>query len=804
MNEKAERVLEFNKIIDLLAKEAISPMGRSAVGEIVPKTDDFVIKELLKETDEAAAIVSAAGAPPLGGICDTKKKVRYAEKGGTLSMRELLDIKSSLSAAAQTIRFFDVEMNKILVRDDYPTVMGLVDMLSEERTLREHIDRCIISEDEMADNASPLLRDIRRAIARQREMVRAKINAMTSSAANRDLLQDGIVTMRDGRFVIPVKQENRAKFPGIIHDRSATGATLFIEPEAVVNMNNEIRELEIKEENEIKRILGELSKEVGRSVRALINNQKYMTRLDVIFAKGKFSVKYNGYSAKVNTKGILDIRAGRHPLIDPQKVVPVDVRAGKKYKTLVITGPNTGGKTVTLKTVGLLVLMTQAGLHIPAGENSQIPVVKKIFADIGDEQSIEQSLSTFSSHMKNIVEIINEADKRTLVLIDELGAGTDPTEGAALAVSILEKLFEKKALTLATTHYSELKKYAISTDGVENASMEFDIETLSPTYRLTIGTPGKSNAFEISRKLGLGDDIIDRAKEMIGSEDIKFESVISAIQENMSVTESERDRALELKIKLKKREEELDRRQKNAERRQRSMIEKAKKEAFEIVAEAREFADEVKEELREIKQEGHLAGVSEETKHRQANIRRRLLKKSDDYREVYQPEVNSKPASRDEIAVGDRVRVVSLDQKGIVASLPDSKDELMIQIGPMKVKIKLADITKIGDHGEQTHFVTHTKSGGRYSSLLKEKTMTVSTELNVIGMTLDEATAEVDKYLDDAYMAGLPQVSIIHGKGTGVLKSGLKQLFRTHVYVDSFQSGGVGGGGEGVTVVMLK
>ena len=548
MNDKAEKVLEFNKIKDLLAQEAVSPMAKKAVGEIVPLTDDFLIRDLLKETDEAAAIVSAAGAPPFGGLYDVKRSVRYAEKGGVLSMRELLDIKSSLQTASQVKNFLLVTVAEgPLAGKQFPVVTGLAEMLSEERRLCDHIDRCILSEDEMADGASPLLRDIRRKISQQTEAARMRIHAMISSSANKGLLQDDIVTMRDGRFVIPVKQENRSRFPGIIHDRSSSGATLFIEPQAVVNMNNEIRELEMKEQDEIRRILAELSAEAGKSVRQVINNQKYLTKLDVIFAKGRLSVRYNGCSARINTGGILDIRRGRHPLIDPEKAVPIDISAGKNYRTLVITGPNTGGKTVTLKTVGLMILMTQAGLHIPAQEGSEIPVMQKVFADIGDEQSIEQSLSTFSSHMKNIVEIIGGADGNTFVLIDELGAGTDPTEGAALAISILERLSQLGAMTMATTHYSELKKYAIATKGVENASMEFDIETLSPTYRLTIGTPGRSNAFEISKKLGLDDEIIDYARNLLGTDDIEFENVISAIQQNMSDAEAERDQALELK-----------------------------------------------------------------------------------------------------------------------------------------------------------------------------------------------------------------------------------------------------------------
>ncbi len=802
MNDKAERVLEFDKIKNLLRQEAVSPMAKKAVGEIVPITDDFKIRELLAETDEAAAIIAAVGVPPFGGICDVKKSARYAEKGGVLSMRELLDIKSSLMAASQVKHFLSAAMPGSLAGAELPIVRGYAEVIREEKNLCDHIDRCIVSEDEMADSASPALRDIRRKIVQQRESARMRIHAMITSSSNRDLLQDDIVTMRDGRFVIPVKQENRAHFPGIIHDRSATGATLFIEPQTIVNLNNEIRELEMQEQEEIRRILAELSAETGRAVRSIVGNQKYMTRLDVIFAKGRLSVKQGGCAAEINTDGLLDIKRGKHPLLDPETAVPIDVSAGKSYRTLVITGPNTGGKTVTLKTVGLMILMTQAGLHIPAAEGSSIPVMQKIFADIGDEQSIEQSLSTFSSHMKNIVEIIREADENTFVLVDELGAGTDPTEGAALAISILEKLAKLGATTLATTHYSELKKYAIATKGVENASMEFDVETLSPTFRLTIGTPGRSNAFEISKKLGLDEDIIDDARGLLGTDDIEFENVISAIQKNLSDAQAERDQALELKLRLKKQEEELERRQEAAEEKQRKMLEKARRESFEMVAEAKDFSEQIRKELQELRelQESQAEQANDEVRRRQLNIRRRLINKSDEYRDVFEPAVNAKPAKRGELKVGDRVSVVSLGQKGEVASLPDSRDELFVQIGTMKVKVRLADITKIGKNGVQQRFTGHAK----YSNLYKQKTMDISQEINVIGMTLEDAMMEVDKYLDDAYMSGLPQVTVIHGRGQGILRNGLKNLFRTHAHVDSYRPGDYYSGGDGVTVVTLK
>ncbi len=791
MNEKVYRVLEYNKIISLLVDEAVSPMAKAAVGEIVPVVEEYKIKDMLAETDEAVSVILRKGTLPLGGLYDVKKRVRYAEKGGVLTMKELLQVMNSLRVARQVQIFLDDE-----TLEDIPFIKSYTEVINEERRLEDHIDSCIASEDEMYDSASPVLRDIRRKIGQQRESARMRMNAMISSSKNKGLLQDDVVTMRDGRLVIPVKQENRAHFPGIIHDRSATGATLFIEPQAIVNINNEIRELELKEAEEIQRILAELSAEVGKAVRHIINNQKYLTKLDVIFAKAKLSIKYNGCSAAISDDGVIEIKKGRHPLLDPDKVVPLDLFAGKSFKTLVITGPNTGGKTVTLKTVGLMMLMHQAGMHVPAGAGTRLPIKKKIFADIGDEQSIEQSLSTFSSHMTNIVEFVGEADEDTLVLIDELGAGTDPTEGAALAISILDHLAAKGSMTFATTHYSELKKYAIATKGVENASMEFNVETLSPTYKLTIGTPGRSNAFEISKKLGLGEDIIDYARNLLGTEDIEFEEIITAIEKDRIAAEEERDEALEMKLRLRKQEDEFKTKMAQAEEKRRKMLEKAREEAFDIVAEAREFAEEVRKELREIEKAGV---VNSETQTKQQNIRYKLKKKSDEYRDVFKPAVNTKPAKRSELKIGDRINVVTMNQKGTVATLPDDKDNLMVQIGLMKVKVNLSDITKIDKHGVQKNF-----EKSKYGKMFKEKTMTVQTSINVIGQNLEEALAEVDKYLDDAYMSGIPQVTIVHGRGAGILKNGLKNLFRKHPHVDSYRSGDYYDGGDGVTVVTFK
>jgi len=497
MNQKAYRVLEYKKILDLLSAEAASSITKKMIEELKPAIDMYLIKEMLTETTEAVSVIMRKGALPLGSFYDIRDYIYLADKGSTLTMKQLLQVLYNLQVTKNAVNFLKSDLPEL------PTIKGLAEVLSVQKSLEENIDRCILSEDEMADGASSELKNTRRSIARQNEAIRTKMNQMLNSSDNRTYLQDAIVTMRQGRYVIPVKQEHKAKFPGIVHDQSSTGATLFIEPQAIVNLNNELRELELAEKIEIERILAELSAGIAEVHQELLNNQEILLKLDFIFAKGKLSVKMKATEPEINTKGVLRIKDGRHPLIAKDKVVPISVAIGKGYNTLVITGPNTGGKTVTLKTVGLFVLMTQSGLHIPAGSGTEMSIFKKVFADIGDEQSIEQSLSTFSSHMNNIVDIVANSGQDTLILLDELGAGTDPTEGAALAISILEHLYDKGAKIIATTHYNELKKYAIATHGVENASMEFDVETLSPTYRLTIGTPGRSNAFEILQEAGV-------------------------------------------------------------------------------------------------------------------------------------------------------------------------------------------------------------------------------------------------------------------------------------------------------------
>ena len=567
MNSKTFKVLEYPKIIEMLRSQAGSVMAKEIIAELKPYTEIRQIREALQETSEAAGAIIAKGAPPLGQIYDIGPALHFSRKGGTLTMRQLLQVLYNIRVASNMVTWFKSDLPFL------PTLMGMAEVLVTFPRLADNIDRCIISEDEMADSASPELRSIRRGIVRQNEAIRNRLGQIISSSDNKTFLQDAIVTMRDGRYVVPVKAEHRGRIPGIVHDQSSTGATIFIEPQVIVNLNNELRELELAEKAEMERILAELSSNVAEHFHDLSNNQKLLTDLDVIFAKGKLSVQMEADAPNMNESGLVNLKKARHPLIDRKKVVPINVAVGgEAYTTLVVTGPNTGGKTVTLKTVGLLAMMAQSGLHIPALSSSQLPVFRQIYADIGDEQSIEQSLSTFSSHMKNIVEVVDRTGEDTLVLLDELGAGTDPTEGAALAISILERLRYAGATTIATTHYTELKKYALSTQGVENASMEFNVETLSPTYRLSIGIPGKSNAFEISKKLGLPEEIIERASSLIERGDIEFEDVISAIEADKKQAEAERDEAIALRVSMEKQKEELERQQRALEKEKKENI----------------------------------------------------------------------------------------------------------------------------------------------------------------------------------------------------------------------------------------
>ena len=790
MKSKALRTLEYNKIIELLVQQATSEPAKKELSKLKPMTNRGDILDGLAETSEAVDVIVRKGSLPLGQIYDIENHLYFVKKGGTLTMRQLLHILYNMKVTSNVITFLKSDLPQLPILD------GIREILVTFPRLLEKIDMSIISEDEMSDNASSELKNIRRAMARQNDAIKNRLNHILNSQDNRTYLQDAIVTMRDGRYVIPVKAEHRGKFPGIVHDQSQTGATIFIEPQVIVNLNNELRELELAEKAEIERILAELSSNVCEHFHDLMNNQKLLVTLDKIFAKAKLSVKMKAECPVIADGGELELTEARHPLIQSKKVVPINVSVGGDYTTLVVTGPNTGGKTVTLKTTGLLVLMAQSGLHIPAASTSRIPIFEQVFADIGDEQSIEQSLSTFSSHMRNIVEILYKVDNKSLVLVDELGAGTDPTEGAALAIAILENLKSWGAYTIATTHYNEIKKYALSTEGVENGSMEFDIETLSPTYRLFIGIPGKSNAFEISRKLGLDEELIDRAQTLLERGDIEFEDVLDSIEKDKRRAEAERDEAIRLNLEMKKQQEELEKRQAKLKEQERAIIAKAKEEARDILKEARETANDVSKELRRLSK---LDSLGERNK-RFDKSRKKLKDAEDKVAEKLIRRVNQQPVSASELKVGDKVRVLTLDQAGEVLSLPDEKGDLTVKIGIMKANINLKDLMVLESEPKEKP----QNKGSRYGSLYKAKAQSISVSINVQGKNLDDAEYEVDKYLDDAYMAGLREVTVIHGRGEGILKDGLRQLFRRHKHVASYRKGRYNEGGEGVTIVTLK
>lgn len=792
MREKTIRILEYNKILTKLEEQAGSEMAKKVVSGLRPFHEIPVIRDMLMETTEAVRLILHKGPLPLGGFYDIEDSLHRARKGGSLTMKQLLQIHFNLSLARRVTTFLKSDLPPL------PVIQSIGEVIAVHKNLEDEIDRCILSEDEMADNASPELKQIRRAILRQNDALKSKINHIINSAENRTMLQDAIVTVRDGRYVIPVKQEHRGKFPGIVHDQSSTGATVFIEPQVIVNLNNELRQLELQEKAEIERILAELTARVAEHYHDLLNNQKLLVQLDVIMAKGKLSMLQHGEEPQISEDGELVLKEARHPLLDPKKVVPIDLSIGGSYNTLVITGPNTGGKTVTLKTAGLLSMMAQTGLHIPAAGGSRIPVWKDIFADIGDEQSIEQSLSTFSSHMTNIVDIVKHAGEGCLVLVDELGAGTDPTEGAALAIAILEDLEKKGAATIATTHYTELKKYAISTEGVENASMEFNVETLSPTYRLAIGVPGKSNAFEISQKLGLPGEIIETSRRLLDGGDIQFEEVISALEADKKAAEEERDEAVRLNQEMKIRKEELEQQAKKLEEKKTEILNKAKEEARQILQEAKDVSKEVQEELRELKK---IESLGQRNRIFDEN-RKKLRDATGKYREKVIREVNDNPVSAEELRLGDRVKVLSLGQNGEIVTLPDEKGELTVQVGILKAKVNLDDIMLI--EGGALDVNRPRKVRKNYGSMYKTKTQNVSISIDVRGKSLDDAVMDVDKYLDDATMAGLKEVTIIHGRGEGILRKGLQEMMRSHKHVKRFRKGNFDEGGDGVTVVTLK
>ena len=793
MNQKALETLEYKKIIAQLKREMGSAASAKLADELTPLTSEKIIKEELRSTTEAVDLIVRKGPLPTGGLYDIREALLLAKKGGSLTMRQLLEVQNVLGISSEVVAFMHDD-----ALPELKYIGEMVDLIVEFTALEKEISRCILTEDEMADNASPKLKDIRRSIHQQNQAIKNKLSRIITSSSNKTYLQDTIVTMRDGRYVIPVKQEYRSFFPGMVHDQSKGGATLFIEPQGVVELNNKLRELEVEEQLEIARILAELSSRVAEHYREIRSNLELLIKLDFIMAKGKLSCKMHASEPKIDADGELRLISARHPLIEYKKAVPVDIRIGGDYRTLIITGPNTGGKTVSLKTAGLLVMMAQSGLHIPASHASTLPIFGEVFADIGDEQSIEQSLSTFSSHMKNIVSIIDKASYDSLVLVDELGAGTDPTEGAALAIAILERFYDSGALTMATTHYNELKKYALATSGVENAAMEFDVETLTPTYRLLIGVPGKSNAFEISKKLGLSESVIERASEHIKHGDMEFENVISSIEDDKRKAAADRLDAESMRAEIEERLEKLEEKEKAISEKRADIIAEAKREARELLRETKSAVKDVQKDLRRLQKSGAHTNLNTGALEKS---RRKINEAEDLVSEKVVKQVNSEPVSADTLKIGDRVKLLTIGQNGTILSLPDEKGNLMINIGALKIKARLQDLMLINEGKDRK---PQAKSSSKYGSLLRSKSSSVSASINVRGKNLDDALADVEKYLDDVYMAGLDMVSIIHGRGGGILKDGIRQMLKRKKYVDSYGAASYNDGGEGVTIVRMK
>jgi len=781
--DRALRVLEFTKIREMLAQNAITEDGRQKCLELVPYTDLGDVNHALNETEEAVVLLTYLGTNPLVSYPEVKDAIIMAQKGASLSPRMLLDIASFLRAARSA--------RAALVRDreDTPILKGIASRLTVLEHVENEITQAILSEEEIADRASSELHQIRRQIRSANERMREKLNQMIRSTSFAKNLQDSIITMRGDRYCIPVRAECRANVPGLVHDQSASGATLFIEPMFVVELGNDLKQLHAKEQQEIARILQALSDSIAPHGEMLLCNLDLLRQLDFAFAKGTLSRQMRGVLPKMNREGRLNIIRGRHPLIDPDKVVPSNLWLGRDFTTLIITGPNTGGKTVTLKTAGLFSLMAMAGLQVPADLGTELAVFDHVYADIGDEQSIEQSLSTFSAHMTNIVSIIQSMQKNDLVLFDELGAGTDPTEGAALAQSILSELLKRQIRTMATTHYSELKAFALSTPGVENASVEFDVESLRPTYRLSIGIPGKSNAFEISRKLGLPEWLIDASKELLSKEDIRFEDVIANAEYHRQIAERERAIAEETRRETVKLRNEAEKLRQEIEQSKDKSLKKAKEEARRVMENAKRESESIIRELKAMKKQ------AQTPEHEVQKLKKRMEEGIDALSEGLQEKsaVNFTPPKT--VRPGDSVEIVHLGTRGTVLSAPDRNNEVQIQAGIIKMKAHLTQLKLVEPEKPKKSKVMNKVSAARPS---------VPMDVDVRGMTLDEAIGQVDIYLADATLAGLNEVSIIHGKGTGVLRTGIQRHLKTHMNVKKYRDGMYGEGEQGVTVVTLK
>ena len=750
-----------------------------------------------RETSDAVSRLLRKGNVSFSGLADIRMSLRRLEVGSSLNVEELLRVAKLLETTSR-VKAWSRSAQASLEEQNEDSLEEMFTSLQPLTSLSHEINRCIPSEEEIADDASPGLKQVRRQMHQANDRIRAQLNAMVNGGT-RNYLQDAVITQRNGRFCIPVKAEYRSQVPGMIHDQSSTGSTLFIEPMAVVKLNNDLRELEIKEEKEIEIVLANLSGQVAVNSDAINDNILLMTELDFIFARAQLSLYYKGSEPDFNEEGRVRIKKGRHPLLDPKKVVPVDIRIGEDFTMLVISGPNTGGKTVSLKTVGLFTLLGQSGLHIPASDHSELAIFDEIYADIGDEQSIEQSLSTFSAHMTNIVSFWDQADERSLVLFDELGAGTDPTEGAALAISILSNLHRRNVRTIATTHYSELKVFALSTPGIENGCCEFSVETLRPTYRLLIGVPGKSNAFAISEKLGLPDYVIEEAREHLTQDAESFEDVISDLESSRAQIEHEREEVNRYKQEIEELKKRLERKEGRLDSSRDEILRKAREEAQTVLREAKEYADET---IRSYNKLGKASGSAKEMERERTKLREKMnaLQKANGIKADQKPK---KQLQAKDLRIGDGVRVLSMNLRGTVSTLPDARGNLFVQMGILRSQVNLKDLEKLEDELPAYSKSSSAKTSGS-GKIRMSKSSSISSELNLLGMTTDEAIVELDKYLDDAYLAHLSPVRIVHGKGTGALRKAVHQYLRRQKHVASYRLGEYGEGDAGVTIVEFK
>ncbi len=790
MNERALKTLEFDKIIEQLKRYAGSEMGRALCGQLKPQTDMQVIQTMQQETRDALQRIYQKGSLSFNGVPEIRGALKLLEVGSALLAGELLKISSVLTATLR-VKNYGGKISEEQPEDSLSERFSMLEPLS---ILNNEIMRCILSEEEIADDASPGLKSVRRAMKITSDKIRDQLNSIVNSQETKGMLQDNLVTMRNGRYCLPVKQEYKGQFNGLIHDQSAKGSTIFMEPAVVVKLNNELSELMLKEAKEIEKILAELSAQAGLHTEELKYNINTLVELDFIFARASLAKAMKASEPVFNNRGYINIKKGRHPLIDAKVVVPIDIYLGDEFTLLVITGPNTGGKTVTLKTVGLFTLMGQAGLHIPAFDGSELSVFEEVFADIGDEQSIEQSLSTFSSHMTNTVKILEQANEHSLCLFDELGAGTDPTEGAALAMAILSNLHRRGTRAVATTHYSELKVYALSTPGVSNACCEFSVETLRPTYRLLIGIPGKSNAFAISSKLGLANEIILEAKEYIGSNDQSFEDVISSLEERRIAMEQEKRQIEEYKAEVETLKKRLTEKYDRLDAAKERILREANEEARDILQNAKDYADET---IKKFNKWG-VSGNNREMEQERSALREKLGEK--DKKLAVRKKSNQNSAETKELAIGDVVLVLSFNLEGKVVSLPNAKGDLTVQMGIMQTQVNKKDIQWISREKKEEDKSKNTQSG----KIKMSKAMSIRTDINLIGMRVDEALPELDKYLDDAYLSHLSQVTVIHGRGTGALKEAVHAHLKKLKYVKSYRLGAFGEGDQGVTIVEFK